>query len=104
MKIELTAYIHNIGPIKPLTKGFQQQNILWIPESKNEMGDILRKEQFFRIEIWSLNQTDSRFLNSTQIKAKTKAVLYLNGERWINDATKEFNYNNKLKLAEWQKP
>ena len=103
MKLELTAIIHNIAGIEPLSKGFKQNVILWIPESKDEFNTVTRKEQFFRIEIYSTNQTDKRFLDSSQIKAKTKAVLYLNGERWLNDSTKEFNYNNKLKLAEWQK-
>lgn len=103
MKLELTAIISHIGGIEPLTKGFRQFIVLWIPESKDEFGSITRKEQHFRVEVYSTNQTDSRFLDSRSIKAKTKAILYLNGERWVNDQTKDFNYMNKLKLAEWQK-
>jgi len=104
MKLELTALINNIGPIKPLTKGFQQHIVLSIPESKDEFGEVKRKEQFFRIEIWSNSQTDSRFLDSRNIKEKKKAILYLNGERWMSTGATEFSYATKLKLAEWQKP
>lgn len=104
MKLEITAIIDTVGPIKPLTKGFQQFIILRIPEKKDEFETVVRKEQYFRVEVYSTSQTDSRFLDSRSLRAKTKAVCYLNGERWVNDATKEFNYQNKLKLADWQKP
>lgn len=103
MKLELTAYISNIGHIEPLSKGFKQVNILWIPEAKDEMDQVIRKEQFYRVEVWSQNQTDKRFMNSPHIKTKIKATLYLNGERWMSTGATEFSYNNKLKLADWQK-
>jgi hypothetical protein len=103
MKIEIVGLINNIGGIKPLSKGFQQYVILSIPEAKDEFGDVKRKEQFFRIEIWSNSQTDSRFLDARNMKEKKKAIVYLNGERWMPTGSQEFAYNNKLKLAEWQK-
>lgn len=104
MKFELTAIIDNVGAIKPLTKGFQQFVILQVPEAKDPFGRLVAKEQFYRVEIYSTSQTDSRFLDNRSLKAVTKALLYLNGERWINETNNEFNYQNKLRLAEWRKP
>lgn len=103
MKLELTAFVNNISAIEPLSKGFKQTVILWIPEAKDEMEQVIRREQFFKIEIWASTQTDKKFFNSTHIRSKIKATLYLNGERWMNTGSTEFSYNNKLKLAEWAK-
>lgn len=103
MKIELNCIIDFIEGIQPVSKGFHQFVILRVPEGKDEFGTVVRKEQYFRAEIYSTKQDDKRFLDSRSLRAPTKAILYLNGERWINDHTKSFSYANKLKLAEWQK-
>jgi hypothetical protein len=103
LKLELIGLVNNIGPKEQTKNGFKQQVIITIPEYKDEFGDVKRKEQFFRIEIWSNSQTDSRFLDIRNMKEKKKALLYLNGERWLPTNSQEFAYNNKLKLIEWQK-
>lgn len=104
MKVELTAYVNNIGGIEPLTKGFRQFVILRIPEAKDDMDTVIRKEQFFKVEVYSTSQTDKRFLDSRNIKQKVKASLYLNGERWLPQGSQDFQYFHKLKLAgDWLK-
>jgi hypothetical protein len=104
MKLELTAFVNNIGGIEPLKKGFQQFIILRIPETKDDFDTIIRKEQFFKVEVYSTSQTDKRFLDSRNIKQKLKCLVYLNGERWLPPGAQDFQYFHKLKLAgDWQK-
>lgn len=102
MKLELPCIIEKVEGIEPLKNGFRQFVILHVPAVHDELKNKVRYDQYFRVEIYSTKQTDSRFCDSSQVGAKTKAILYLNGERWVNSSTQAFNYNNKLKLAEWQ--
>lgn len=102
MKLDITGIVDKIGGIKPVRKGFTQTVILQQPAAKDEFDRVTHHEQYFVISIWSNNQTDSRFLTSKHIRSKMKASVYLKGERWWNDASKDFNYNHKLNLAAWQ--
>jgi hypothetical protein len=103
MKLEITGLVNNIGGIRPTKNGFQQTVILHIPEVKDEMDTLTRREQFYPIQIWSREQTDKRFLSPKDIKSKKKAVVYMRGERWMNDGARDFSYNVKLNLNEWGK-
>ena len=101
MRLEITGFIDKIGGLEPQKRGFRQIVVVTQPESTDDMGRVVHKEQHFQINIWSEAQTDSRFLNSTNIKQKKNAVVYLKGERWINEQKQEFSYANKLNLKEW---
>ena len=103
MKLEILGIVNNIGGIKPTKNGFQQVVILHIPEVKDDLERVSRREQFYPIIIWSKEQTDKRFLNSTHIRSKMKGVCYLKGERWMNDGSRDFSYAIKLNLNEWGK-
>jgi hypothetical protein len=103
MKLEILGLINNIGGIKPTKNGFQQVVVLHIPEVKDELERVSRKEQYYPISIWSKQQTDSRFLSAKDIRSKKKAVVYVNGERWMPDGKSDFYYNIKLNLSEWGK-
>jgi hypothetical protein len=88
MKLEILGLINNIGGIKPTKNGFQQIVVLHIPEVKDELERVSRKEQYYPISIWSKQQTDSRFLSAKDIRSKKK---------------RDFYYNIKLNLSEWGK-
>lgn len=103
MKLEVTGFVNNIGGIEPLKKGFRQTIILHQPEVKDELDRVSIKEQYFPISIWSTSQTDSRFLSAKDIRSKKKAVVYLKGERWMSESTRDFSYAIKLNLNEWGK-
>lgn len=103
MKLEILGLVNNIGGIKPTKTGFQQIIILHIPEVKDELERVSRKEQYFPISIWSKQQTDSRFLNAKDIRSKKKAVCYMNGDRWMPDNGRDFQYFIRLNLSEWGK-
>jgi hypothetical protein len=102
MKLTITGIVDKVGGIRPVNKGFTQAVILMQPEVKNEYDRVIAGEQYFVIHIWSNKQTDSRFLNSKHIASKMKAEVYLKGERWFNERQKDFNYNHKLNLQQWQ--
>jgi hypothetical protein len=101
MKLEITGIVDKVGGIRPVKKGFTQAVILQQPAVTDEFDRIKHHEEFFVIHIWSNNQTDSRFFNTSKLRTKVKATVYLKGERWWNDSQKDFNYNHKLNLAEW---
>lgn len=103
MKLEIVGLVHNIQGIKPTKNGFQQLIILHQPEVKDELDRVSFKEQFFPVTIWSREQTDSRFLSPKDMKSKKKATVYLKGERWYNEGSKDFNYAIKFNLSEWGK-
>ena len=103
MKVEFTAIVNNIGAIEPLKTGFRQNNVFWIPELKDEFdGRIKRKEQYFVVQIYSTNQTDSRFLTSKNIKEKKIVSAYLNGERFMQEGKFDFTYFTRLNLIEFK--
>ncbi|MGL6121666.1 MAG: hypothetical protein ACRC1W_01255 [Shewanella sp.] len=53
------------------------------------------------ITIYSQEQTDKRFLSPKHMRSKIKASVYLKGERWLNEQSKDFNYAHKLNLNQW---
>lgn len=100
MKLEITGRVDHVSGIEPLKKGFRQIVILEQPETRDDWNRLIYA-QYFPIVILSNEQADSRFLGSKDMKAKKKAVVYLKGERWINERDRNFNYAIKLTLSQW---
>jgi hypothetical protein len=102
MKLEITGRVDVVGGVQPLKKGFQQRVVLEQPQATDEFDRVTRYAEYYTITIYSTSQTDSRFLSSKDMRSVKKASVYLKGERWFNEAKKEFNYNHKLNLNQWQ--
>jgi len=102
MKLEIIALIDKFEGIQPTKNGFKQRFILLQPELKNEFGDMIRKEQYFPVEIFSKEQTDKRFIAAKDMRRKVKATVYCNGERWLPEGKQDFQYFIKFSLKELQ--
>lgn len=84
-KAKITGRIHRIEGVQPLKNGFKQRFMIEIPELKDEMnGRVLRRLQYFWIEIYSTKQTDSRFIDSRKIKELVCVSVYLNSYHWLD--------------------
>jgi hypothetical protein len=105
MKLEFTAIITQVGEIEPRKSGFTQTNIFWIPELKDDFdGRLKRKEQFFQLQIYSTNHTDSRFLTPGQLNQKKIVSAYLNGERYMQEGKFDYSYFTRLNLIDLKDP
>lgn len=99
LRIEFPALIKEIGAIQPVKKGFQQVNIVHIPESQDEFG-YKRYEQFFQVRIYSTAQTDSRFFTNALVNQKRIICAYLNGNRYMQEGKFDYSYFTNLNLIE----
>ena len=99
LRIEFPAIIKEIGAIQPVKNGFQQNNIVHIPESNDEFGHK-RYEQFFTVRVYSTNQTDSRFFKSDLVGKKKIICAYLNGRRYMPQGNFDYSYFIQLNFAE----
>jgi hypothetical protein len=100
MKIPaIKGFIESITPVKQLKKGFSQGVVIHVEAVKNEDGDILRKEHYYLVNVWSNKSDDSRFIPETAKGMLCKAECYLDGERW--QGKYGWEYNNKIKLDKW---
>lgn len=100
MKFEITALIDKFDGVQPTKTGFRQRVILTQPEFKNEFGEVVRKAQYFPVEIFSKMQTDKRFVGVKDIRSKVKCSVYCNGERWLPDGKQDFMYTIKFVLID----
>lgn len=100
---KITGRVHRIEGVKAVKNGFTQRFMLHIPDLKDEITErVIRREQYFWIEIYSNNQTDSRFLDSTKIKSLVCCSVYLNSYSWI-DTRDGLTCAAKLNFHEWLK-
>jgi hypothetical protein len=88
--------------IQPLTNGFKQLVILHRPDMTDLNGKVLAKEEYYQVNIWSQNQTDSRFLTFSDKGQKKKALCRLKGERWYSQYSKDYVYALKANLKQWE--
>lgn len=95
----ISGFIHKVGKVNKVSKGFAQSVIITQPAQKNEQGYTLSKEQFFVIHIWSNKADDSRFPTPDSATRACKVEVYLDGQRW--EGRNGFEYNNKLNLDKW---
>lgn len=101
LRIEFPALVKEIGALEPLKTGFQQNNIVHIPESSDEFG-YKRHEQFFTVRVYSNNQTDSRFFKSDLIGQKKTICAYLNGRRYMQQGKFDYTYYMQLNFVEFK--
>jgi len=99
LRIEFPAIIKEIGALEPVKNGFQQTNVVHIPESNDEFGHK-RYEQFFSIRVYSTSQTYTRFFNSDLVGKKKIICAYLNGRRYLPQGSFNYQYFLQLNLAE----
>jgi hypothetical protein len=91
LRIEFPSLIKEIGAIQPVKNGFQQINIVHIPESTDEFG-YKRYEQFFQVRVYSTAQTDTRFFKSELVGQKKIVCCYLNGKRYMQQGKFDYTY------------
>jgi hypothetical protein len=98
-KIELPGIINEIGKIEKVNaKGFRQFIVLEQPPLKDELERVKSKAHYYQCEVYSNSETDSRFITDKPafLRAKVKATLYLNGQRWWHD---KYGYQHRNQLA-----
>lgn len=102
-KAKITGRIHRIEGIQHVNNGFKQNIMLHISELKDEMtGRVVRKEQYYTIQLWSNAQTDSRFRDSKHIKELVSCSVYLNSYHW-QDPKEGLKTIAQLNFIEWLK-
>lgn len=101
-KFKITGRIHKVEGVQPKKTGFSQRIMLHIPELKDDMTDrVIRREQYYWVELYSTNQTDSRFVASSRIKELVCCAVYLNSYHWVDKDG--LNTVPRLSFIEWLK-
>jgi hypothetical protein len=102
MEVTIIGLLYQVEGVQPVKNGFVQHVILHQEEVvDNRTGRVVWKEEFFKINIWSKEQTDSRFKSFGDKGQKMKALCRVRGERWLNQS-QEFTYATKLNLKVWE--
>lgn len=102
-KCKITGRIHRIDGIQPVKNGFRQQFMIHIPEQVDTMtGRVIRREAYYNVEIFSNNQTDSRFLGAKNLRELVCCSVYLNSFHWISP-TDGLLCGMRLNFIEWLK-
>jgi hypothetical protein len=103
MKLLIAGIIDKVLKVEPMKKrGFTQRVIIEQPQINDTVSQrMIAPAMYYVVTIFSTSETDGRFLQQEHKGQQMKASVYLKGERWINDRTKDYQYNHKLNLNEW---
>lgn len=102
-KCKVTGRVHKIEGIQPVSGGFRQVVFLHIPELTDQLsGRTIRKEQYLRVEIFSKEQTDKRFLDSRHMRELRCCSVYVNSWHWT-DPKHGLTSAIRLNFIEWHK-
>lgn len=85
-KFKITGKVYKVDQILPVKSGFKQKLMIHIPgQSDNMTGKVIRREQFYWVEIYSKEPTDKRFLSVSDIQKLVCCSVYLNSYHWIDN-------------------
>ncbi len=100
LKVEFKAIVKEVGAIEAVKNGFQQLNILHIPETTDDFNGFKRSEQFFQVRVYSNAQTDSRFFKNEMVEKKFIFGCYVNGRRYLPQGKFDYTYYTQLQFSE----
>lgn len=86
-KCKITGRVHRIGEIQELKegRGFRQHIWLHIEKLVDEMTKrVLRREEYYQIEIFSRDKADNRFLGVKNMKELVCCSVYLNSWHFVS--------------------
>lgn len=99
MRLKVKGIVDKVEKVKPQGRVFRQLVILEQPERRDDFDRVVQRAQYFPIIIISAKESDSRFLNNSDLKTVRTADASLIGDRWAG--ANGFQYALKLMLQEW---
>lgn len=104
-KCKITGRIQRIGEVQETRNktGFRQHIWLHIDALKDEMTKrVIRREEYYQIEIFSKDRADSRFLSAKNMSELVCCCVYLNSWHFVS-AKDGLVLGMRLSFVEWLK-